>query len=262
MKKIIYIFLISVCGINAQFPIEIKFNLHNDLKPENIYYLGFGVNSLAGDSVDYDLGELCLPPDPFSNFYACMEYIDSTKFIDDTTKYYDYINTNLDLRGIPDNTDKFYKKYKLHIVWYNSNKVILNWGTTPQNVNIDSIFVKDAFDGYSINKNMKTTNSLEITNSAVDVLYFHVYYTKTPTCVDDIFTIDSDYIYPNPVSNFIKNNKNIYTGYKIYGIYGKLMSQNTNINDIIDVSFLSKGLYLLYLNNADGDIKAYKFIKN
>jgi hypothetical protein len=262
MIKIIIIFLISFTGIYAQFPIEINFNLHNDLKPENIFYFSFGINANAGDSVDFNLGETELPPYPFSSFYAAMEFTDSTKFIDDTTKYYDYIRSNKDFKGIPPDIDKFFIKYQLHILWYNSNKVTINWGSSPQNVNIDSIFIKDAFNGFLINQNMKTSNLLEITNQSVDNLYFYVYYTKSPNSVYEKLSNSSDYIYPNPVSDFIKIKNNMYSSFKIYDIYGNMIDMNSLINNQIDVSYLSKGIYLLYLNYYDGQINVCKFIKN
>ena len=263
MKKLLFIFLFSVYGLNAQFPIEINFNVHNDVKPDNEYNLSFGVNSLAGDTVDISLGEESLPPYPFSIFYCALEYTDSTKFLHDSTKYYDEIRTNKDLRGIPNDSNKFYKKYKLHIVWYNSKKVTINWGTSPQNKNIDSIFLKDALNGILINKNMKTQNSVELSDvNSISDLYFHVYYSKSTVSVKDNNDSYSDLIYPNPVENSLHFQKSNMNYFKIYDVYGNLILQNSFYKEIIDVSSLQKGFYLLYLNNAEGEIKYYKFIKN
>jgi hypothetical protein len=262
MKKIIFIFLFSFTGLFAQFPIEINITVHNDINPDNLFYLAFGVNANAGDSVDVKLGEESLPPYPFSAFYAALEYKDSSKYINDSTKYYDDIRTNKDIKGIPIDSAKFYIKYKLHLIWHNSKKITFNWGSSPKNENIDSIFIKDALNGAFIKLNMKTSNSYELTNDGIDDLYFHVYYSKDPSSVEDNVYLSQDNIYPNPVINSLKIKNTFYSGYEIYDIYGQLMIQNTNYQDNIDVSFLSKGIYLLYLNNVDGHINICKFIKN
>ncbi len=88
---------------------------------------------------------------------------------------------------------------------------------------------------------------------------------------DDLSDIDSDKlmnIYPNPVSEVL----NIKTlgecqlpiEVNIYNINGGHIIQEsiTRIEDIIDVSFLSQGFYILKFVNKNGQIEIFKIIKN
>ena len=82
--------------------------------------------------------------------------------------------------------------------------------------------------------------------------------------------IDDIIVYPNPVKNELLKivlsdfmNKNINIGF--YDIYGKLIFQkmipaNHGIEEEIDISILSSGVYLMEIRNGLGDDKTIKKI--
>ncbi len=76
---------------------------------------------------------------------------------------------------------------------------------------------------------------------------------------------DSNYYfsYPNPATDelHIKNEVAlIFSGYRIYDIHGHSLLEGSLIDQVIDISFLDSGIYLLELSNQD-EIQVEKFIK-
>ena len=90
----------------------------------------------------------------------------------------------------------------------------------------------------------------------IDNLYF--YTNNTASIGDNI--LNSLKIYPNPTSDYLftdgDNNYNL----KIYNHLGQLLLQ-ANDTKMIDVSALSKGVYLLNISNGTNS-KTKKFIKD
>ena len=68
-------------------------------------------------------------------------------------------------------------------------------------------------------------------------------------------------IYPNPVTNFlnIKTEENIIK-IEIFNYLGKSILKSIDTSNV-DVSSLSKGIYLVKVNNDRGDISIQKMIK-
>ena len=69
-------------------------------------------------------------------------------------------------------------------------------------------------------------------------------------------------VYPNPASDFLYIN-NAGETIKIFDITGKLKGQffNDQLVANIDIRNLSKGLYLVKLQNTDGTVKTLSFVK-
>jgi len=62
-------------------------------------------------------------------------------------------------------------------------------------------------------------------------------------------------IYPNPVhGNFITVSTNETLQFKIYNIIGKLVSEGQTVNNNINVSMLSSGVYIVKLSNGKQQI--------
>ncbi len=69
-------------------------------------------------------------------------------------------------------------------------------------------------------------------------------------------------VYPNPVTNELQINGSSFISYAIYGSAGQMCILNSNLtNQRIDVSELSKGLYILQLTTANGETIQKKFTK-
>ncbi len=256
MRIIVVLFLCSFIYSYADNNARINLNVYNNSKPNLVFNLGFGINELAGDSVDTQLGEKSLPPFP-PTFYAVLEYIDSSKYNEDGSKYYDKIWTNLDLRSIPDDKITWNYRYKLVLNWINASSVVLEWNNSNIPNIIDSIFVRDIMGGVVINQDMKIINKLVLDNDAIDKLYFDVYYNKNATNVEDNIVIEDNVIFPNPFSNFINVDNSLnYDFYQVYDLRGNLVSNGGNINNIL--SFQPGTYFIMFMNK--NSIIAKKFI--
>lgn len=248
LKYIILLFLFITPSIYCQFDIKVNVNVSNNKNPNDIHSLGFGVDPDATDLIDSHLGEIELPPKP-PVFYTGMEFVDSSYIDNNGVKYYDIIYTNLDLRGIPADKDKWYVKYKLFIVWDNSKTVKIAWNDGVKSEHIDSIFIKDVFNGVAINYDMRKTSEIILDNDAIDELYFHVYYTKTPNSVDySNDKISNSYIQPNMIFDNFEIVNISYDYFKIINNIGSVIFLG---NDKSSINNLNTGLYFIqfYKNN-------------
>ncbi|EAQ43011.1 T9SS type A sorting domain-containing protein [Polaribacter sp. MED152] len=85
---------------------------------------------------------------------------------------------------------------------------------------------------------------------------------KATASVDDVFASNLT-VYPNPANSFvnISSSENI-SGVEVYNVIGKRVLQVTNVvNNSIDVSSLSKGMYILKIASGDS-VATKKIIKN
>ncbi len=69
-------------------------------------------------------------------------------------------------------------------------------------------------------------------------------------------------LYPNPADNFlfINSSDNNYTRISVFSIEGQVLIQKSLVNNVIDISNLSKGVYIIRLENSGGMIIS-KFVK-
>lgn len=81
---------------------------------------------------------------------------------------------------------------------------------------------------------------------------------STPTFSD---TVDLLKLYPNPAKGKITFSENINGNYKIYSMNGALVKQGI-ITKKLDVSQLSKGVYLIKLYRQSNEFSIKRFIKN
>lgn len=78
----------------------------------------------------------------------------------------------------------------------------------------------------------------------------------TPDAAQNALTI-----YPNPVADVLHWNANGDASYRIVNALGQQIQSGTALSGEISVSALSKGMYLLVLESADGKSRVTKFIK-
>lgn len=243
MKLFSLLFLLSVFYTYADNNIRINFKLYNSAAPSKLFELGFGINELAGDSVDTHLGEKSFPPFPPA-FDAGLEYVDSTNFNQDGSKYYDLIRTNLDLRSVPSDIKRFHNRHKLVMNWVSGPTVVLEWNNTMFPESVDSIMIRDILGGIVINQDMKKTNKLTLDNDAIDKLYFDIYYNLNTTSIDELSKSDI-LVYPNPFNDklFLENNIE-FDDVLLYDLNGNLAFESKKLENIHD---LLSGTYLLVL---------------
>ena len=75
--------------------------------------------------------------------------------------------------------------------------------------------------------------------------------------------INSGFIYPNPVSETLYFNISNVAAIKIYDSLGRVVKQNTAINNnSIHVENLTNGIYFIEINTNANQIQIFKFLKN
>lgn len=243
MKYFLLIFLLSIAIMSAE-TIELNLNIKNDLNQSMPLNSSFGISTSATDNLDPALGETLLPPIPIQGFYAAFEFIDSSTANPDGSKYYDRVWTNKDLRHYPDTVESYYVRHKMIFRFGNGSKIMMNWNSDFISDKIDSIFIRDAFNGIAINVDMKKNESLEWSNDGIEILYIHVYYNLKKVSVQEDMISDLE-VFPNPASDIINisNADNIEYA-ELFDVFGNkvLSSQNSNV---LYSGSLRSGVYFL-----------------
>ncbi len=159
-----------------------------------------------------------------------------------------------------------------------STNPTLEWNAVSGAVSYEYQYsTTNTFDTFVSNNTANTSAS--ITNLNNNLTYYWRVQASDGTNTSDwsdvwSFTTESDIsnidnipentvkIYPNPASDFIiinqKNNFDVF----IYDINGKLILQQNNSKNRINISNLESGFYVVSVKNKNGDIKRSIFIKN
>lgn len=82
----------------------------------------------------------------------------------------------------------------------------------------------------------------------------------TPTLSTQEFEKNQYPIYPNPTKEFINLSNNLKGNFEIYDLLGKLLLKGKDIENKINISSLTNGIYLLKIE-SEGKIISQKFIK-
>lgn len=138
----------------------------------------------------------------------------------------------------------------------NYSKTIAGWADNPNTANNVSLIL--------ISPMKYASNVVDKRNILVNKGW-NILGDSVGSCLlstSEIKTSESPSIYPNPTSDYIyiKNLKNI-TSYKISDVSGRLLNERKIESEIVDVSILPKGNYILQLVTKD-KIESFKFIKN
>lgn len=99
------------------------------------------------------------------------------------------------------------------------------------------------------------------TESSLEIDFIRIYQEEALS-IDDKETAHSTKLYPNPVDCVLNiESKDSIVQYSIYNMIGKLLMKGKLDNTSIDVSQLSKGIYILKLRDQSQNILTQKFIK-
>lgn len=87
-------------------------------------------------------------------------------------------------------------------------------------------------------------------------------FSSLTTNIDDIEGNEMS-IFPNPSSNvvYIKNSNSLKKLYKIIDLNGKTIQQGTLIDQSIDLSSISSGVFILQIQTQDSQIEIFKLVK-
>lgn len=138
----------------------------------------------------------------------------------------------------------------------NYSKTLAGWAdnpNTPNNININLVTPAKYASNIAVKRNILINKGWNILGDSVG------------SCVlstSEIKTLKNPSIYPNPASDYIyiKNLENLII-YKIIDVSGRLLKEGKVVSEIVDVSVLPKGNYLLQLITSENTFN-FKFIKN
>lgn len=138
----------------------------------------------------------------------------------------------------------------------NYSKTITGWADNPNTANNVSLIL--------ISPMKYASNVVDKRNILVNKGW-NIVGDSVGSCVlstSEIKTSENPSIYPNPASDYIyiKNLKNLII-YKIIDVSGRLLKEGKVVSEIVDVSVLPKGNYLLQLITSENTFN-FKFIKN
>jgi len=252
----ITLLLISFTILNAAPNVSSKLKFSTNT--QQLQELIFGVNAVATDSVDYNLGEIgaprILPPDP--NIFVSMFVIYDPKILEDGWSYKDF-------RPIQQ-IRSYLVKYELYVHFGDAKYVTIEWGKLPALV--DSARLMDPWDDLDlININMMDSTRTILYNKYIEDLVLWVWYRNPDVSVieeNDDFSLK---VYPNPFNdNFILESKsNNIVECRIYSQLGKeialLNSDGKYVN--IDLQNIEKGVYFLRATLDNGKYLVKKIMK-
>lgn len=106
---------------------------------------------------------------------------------------------------------------------------------------------------------VKLTSTNDFTSVSITI---PVIVSAIPLGLENHFISDKIKIYPNPFSNYISvSGENTPSEYELINLEGKVFYKGNAIQDK-DLSFLSKGIYLLRVTNNNSKTANYKLVKN
>ncbi len=221
-----------------------------------------GVDSLATDGWDKLLEESFPTMFPMMTFAAYLETTDSSETESNGSKYYDLLWLDKDLKAVPIEETKFYRRYKVVFNWATATKITVNWNSKLQD-GIDSAFVLDALEGLVFKHKMDEVSNFEITNSGIRQFFLDIYFNKDKvTSVEDENNSANISIYPNPANGILNlNTTEEINSLAIYDLMGNMIEENLieNNNNQLDISFLHCGDYYISVNYANGKKGTVKF---
>lgn len=246
------IFLSSCLYLHADFNVNVNLKVNN-FKGQQDTLCYFGVNTLATDSVDFNLGEADFPPAPAPGNSTLQAFLNmDTVGVPGIWTYKDY-------RSVPENQNEFYRQYKLMTFWGSGDSLRVYWGKLP--VSIKSAYFTDIIGGLAISVDMQKQESVVIKNKSVDKFFVKVVYDKLSSIGTNPELNSSFCIAPNPVTDQFYILLDSITTYDIYNNAGKMVISGENKGPV-EVNGLPAGLYIIKLKSADGKVLTEKFIKH
>ncbi|WP_378187534.1 heparin lyase I family protein [Aquimarina sp. W85] len=200
-----------------------------------------------GDNFSFDYGETCQITIP-SKTKIAEEYCNTTIPINQMTiECYKIPNATNYIFQFEHDGDKQYVGNGSSTILNLNNVSFLNWGTTY------SVKARSQGDNFSFDYG----TSCQITIPNIPFIL-----SKQNNSKKQQTDLDRPSVYPNPFStnlNINYNNFNLNT-YQIYNINGSLVAEGNVKNKILNLDFIPRGLYFIYLNTTEKSF-SYKIIK-
>ena len=203
--------------------------------------LKFGINRIATDTVDLDLGEnydLPGPPPSSSGLYAIFKIL-NPRTLEKTSSYLDY-RSFPEIRG-----DSVVFEF---VTYYTIDYLKLKWAPfNPEQV--DSAFIEDQY-GAGIKFDMLQSTEATVDNPSIAKFTIKIWYSDEVASVNDYE--DDLKIFPNPAKNIVTINSKL-TGSTFYISNSNGLMINKGIieteNYNIDIGSCPQGMYYLVINH-------------
>ena len=214
--------------------------------------LRFGVHVRATDDIDNDLGEKKLPElVPPSGIYSVF----LVKSSNNDSTFWSYV----DLRSFEDKPFLRVYHFKIDNLM---NSFTLKWSEFGSEV--DSVFLRDPFNGNIVNVNMKSKTSHYVENFSQNQFKIYVYYRPKITSIKEINVSRGEIVlYPNPARNYVKIDNDLIDikEYTIINPLGYEVLKNKFEGELIDVGDLPKGVYLIRFIDIRNRVFVAKLMK-
>jgi hypothetical protein len=263
MKNIFYSILITLLFLSPAYA-EMKSNVFVTIRLENGVNnpwdgLIFGLAKNATDTMDAEYGEKEIPNFPFpAGVFTAVFLTYNEKEQQDIWSYTCIYGPHPD----PDSI-RFFKKYRFKVFYGASNYVTMKWGKLPQY--LDSAVISDPFGGKFFRVNMKDASEKTNTEYLVDEFDINAYYHVDPNSIQlSDFDNNKFNIYPNPTKDYILfENADSIANLSIYDTNGSKVFSDENYEGVlIDISNYVPGVYLIRINNYEGNSFVKKLIIN
>lgn len=132
-----------------------------------------------------------------------------------------------------------------------TSSLVLKFSDGSSQTTVLSTIRKITFSGSSMVLNMTAGTSQSIDESLISLMQF----TDITSAIEDISASgNAVHVFPNPAQNYIRvaNISTEQTAYTLYSAEGRALINGTlaSADSQIDVSTLSKGLYVIRINNS------------
>ncbi len=251
MKRFYLLFLwltIVIYNTYSQEPINIRLNLFgNDTLVFN--KLNFGFINSATNGLDTSLGEVDLPPFvPPSGYgiYGVFVFYDSASGGN--------IWSYSDWRPFPSNLSDTVK-FLLYVFRESGIKLKISW--FGLNDYFRSAWFVDEYLGTLVQVNMLETSYVSVTNEFLDKFYIKVVLNPI-TNVDNLNENEEVILKQFSDKILLVNKSNEACNYRIFDIFGNLVSKGNFINEIqVGISNFPRGVYFVKIDrqNNEGILK-------
>ena len=246
--------LLASTQLSAQDSAVVALKFESSLSSHPDRFVAFGAHRNATTCIDKELDESELPPLPPSGLWARM------RLPDECNEFTDITHSFRDLRAIE--SKNFTITYKLDVSRASGFTITISW---PENLD-PAIVSAVIYDNNHFNipdVDMLSETSVLIDNSFVREVNVDITYNFTETSVGESGMQTNDLLFaPNPAVDIVTSGAPLPAGSQIavVNLLGETMleTRGNGNRQVLDLSRLPAGMYLLRVLSPDGTLQSQK----